>query len=217
MSPRNKGQVSTPDNPGRSPLMAWIRDHLSYSGDDCLTWPFGRDRNGYGSTVRRGKKVLAHRYICTIVHGEPPTPKHHAAHSCGKGHEGCVNPRHLSWKTNSENQLDRHQHGTNAKSRTKLTPEQVDEIRSLKGAESTGVTAARFGISEATARHIQSGRARPPGKEPPRVLTAEQVQQIRTMGGSNAAVGRQFGVARNVIWRIRHGRTYKHVGSISGD
>lgn len=50
--------------------------------------------------------------MCQKAHGDPPSPKHDAAHSCGRGHEGCVNPNHLSWKTKKQNQADRITHGT---------------------------------------------------------------------------------------------------------
>jgi hypothetical protein len=50
--------------------------------------------------------VFAHRFVCQEVHGAPPSDRHHAAHSCGKGHEGCINPRHLRWATPLENAHD---------------------------------------------------------------------------------------------------------------
>jgi hypothetical protein len=59
-----------------------------------------------------GDTLYAHRLMCQLAHGDPPTPDHIAAHSCGRGHEGCVNPNHLSWKTYSENELDKRVHGT---------------------------------------------------------------------------------------------------------
>jgi hypothetical protein len=95
-SNNQKGFISTPDDPGTSPLMLWIRDvALKWKSDECLTWPFTRINTGYGIIGRGGKTYKAHRYICQWVKGEPPTPEHHAAHSCGRGHDACVNPRHL--------------------------------------------------------------------------------------------------------------------------
>lgn len=157
----NTGQVSTVDRPNGSKLMLWIRDvALKYDSDDCLIWPFSGSSNGYGSTVREGKKLYIHRYICELVHGPAPTPKHHAAHSCDNGPGGCVNFKHLSWKTSAENQLDRFRGHRRKMPRDKLQPGHIAAILALKGTESPQVTANRFGISEAHARHIQTGRYR---------------------------------------------------------
>lgn len=96
---------------GESARMEWLNERRDHCGDDCLLWPYAHVR-GYGHFVVNKKHIYAHRYMCQIVHGEPPTPSHQASHGCGNGHKGCVNPKHLSWKTQSENQLDRRQHGT---------------------------------------------------------------------------------------------------------
>ena len=146
-------QPTTPTSPGNSPLMQWIVDvALPNQGDDCLTWPFTRIRTGYGRIGRGGKNHYAHRYICQLVHGEPPEPNYHAAHSCGNGHLACVNPRHLSWKTSSENQLEGRKH-----CRRVLTPQQVAEIRRLRGIARTDHLAERFGVTEPTIRKIYAG------------------------------------------------------------
>jgi hypothetical protein len=115
---------------GDSRAKTWVKAHLDYPHKDwCLIWPFGR---GEGKTVQFGQDhINLPRLMCEYRNGPPPTPKHQAAHSCGRGHEGCANPHHLSWKTNSENQIERFQHSGPTK-RTKLAPEQVDEIRALK-------------------------------------------------------------------------------------
>lgn len=120
-------------NRGSGKTIQWIQDHLSYPHDDwCLIWPFSRTR-GYGQFGYLGKGYYAHRYMCELVHGAAPSPEHQAAHSCGNGVEGCVNPKHLSWKTQSENQLDCRQHGTQAKSYDgisgRLSAEQAHQIR----------------------------------------------------------------------------------------
>lgn len=155
----NKGTMTTPDAPGNNLLMRWIRQHRDYDADWCLIWPFARGRSGYGSYGRNGKVHYVHRYMCEHAHGPSPSPKHQAAHSCGRGQHGCVNPRHVSWKTASENQLDRRQHGTTMNGKKhKLTPEQVAEIRASKGKEKVTATAARFGVTETNIRQIQSGK-----------------------------------------------------------
>lgn len=75
--------------------------------EECLSWPFARNANGYGK-IRLGSRMLTvSRLVCERAYGDPPTPDHEAAHSCGKGHEGCVNPFHLRWATAKENAADR--------------------------------------------------------------------------------------------------------------
>lgn len=124
---------------------------VAYGSDDCLVWPFARDSRGYGSVCVDGRKWVASRYVCTLAHGEPPTPEHHAAHSCNNGAGGCVNARHLSWKTPHENAQDRSIAGTCGRGkkgpRCKLDEQQVYEIRRLKGVETAQHLAVRYGIS----------------------------------------------------------------------
>lgn len=85
--------------------IAWLKDRARHSGDDCLAWPFGSPKNGYGQVRVNGVDMAASRYMCLLVHGEPASADYEAAHSCGNGHHGCCNPRHLSWKTHSENMV----------------------------------------------------------------------------------------------------------------
>lgn len=87
---------------------------LSYDGENCLTWPYGRDPGGYAQFNWGGRKRKVHRIVCEEVNGDAPTDTHEAAHECGKGHLGCVSPRHLSWKTRAENEADKKRHGTYA-------------------------------------------------------------------------------------------------------
>ena len=134
----------------------WIVDNASYEGNDCLIWPFGgKDTKGYGVFGRLGKMLLAHRVMCQIAWGDPPSPQHQASHECGNGHLGCVNPNHLRWKTRSENMLDKRKHGTsgNGGGNTdggKLTPQQKSEIRALRGVVSVQELARRYGVKRGT-------------------------------------------------------------------
>lgn len=120
-------------NKGKGKCIAWIRAHLDYQGDECLPWPFSRQPSGYGSFGYLGKLHYAHRFICEATHGPPPSPKHHAAHSvCWRGQEGCVNNRHITWQTPSENAIDRGKFGFKSRpigTVTHLTKEQIHDIR----------------------------------------------------------------------------------------
>lgn len=92
--------------------LKWLRELVDYDGDDCIEWPWARERAGYGRVWFEGKIWVTSRLICTWVHGEPPTPRHYAAHSCGRGRFGCVTPGHLRWATPTENSQDKFIHGT---------------------------------------------------------------------------------------------------------
>lgn len=136
----------------------WLLGHVNHRGEDCLTWPFSLATPGYGQLMVRRKLWMAHRLMCILAHGEPPTSKHHAAHSCGN--RSCVNPNHIGWKTASSNQIDRRKHGTKSVGwKGKLTPKQVLEIRLLKGRETSVQTAKRYGVTESNVRLVQSGIA----------------------------------------------------------
>lgn len=98
---------------GKGELPRFFREIvLAYDGNNCLPWPFGRHHNGYASMLSEGQTKYVHRLVCEEANGPPPTPKHDAAHSCGRGHEGCVTRRHLRWATRAENEADKIRHGT---------------------------------------------------------------------------------------------------------
>lgn len=156
---------------GNGANLLWLKERVGYQGDDCLIWPFARDTlRGHGHlgfTDEAGKHVTkkAHRLMCEMAHGAPPASFYEAAHECGNGHLGCVNPRHLSWKTRSQNQLDRRKHGTANKSpnggRTRLTPEQIAEIRALKGQITPALLAPRYGMKRGGIEYWQNSKHEP--------------------------------------------------------
>lgn len=81
--------------------------------ENCIPFPFkSHSVAGYGLARYKGRQVGAHRIVCILAHGEPPEDKQLATHSCGKGHEGCVNPNHLRWGSIADNKADMVAHGT---------------------------------------------------------------------------------------------------------
>lgn len=138
---------------------------LPFAGTECLTWPYGRDSRGYA--VMRAHGLLfstkVARAVCEIVNGPPPTAGHHAAHSCGNGHLGCVNPNHLRWATPEENTADAIRHGTFPMGERSgvavLSASDVTEIRSLAGRVSQRKIAARFGVGKSTIGSIIERRS----------------------------------------------------------
>lgn len=133
---------------------------LKHAGDDCLAWPYTTDQNGYGQIYHEGKVKRVNGLICEAVHGPAPTDKHVCAHSCGKGHEGCCNPSHLSWKTQKENMADAKEHGTWARGEmfphAKLNDRKIREIRSMKGKLLQREIAALYGITQGQVSQIMN-------------------------------------------------------------
>src|SRR5687767_11942772 len=142
--------MTNPTNKGKGRAYAFLRDNVNHNGDDCLIWPFNTLPTGYGTFSYLGTLYYAHRFMCELVKGPASSSEHEAAHSCGRGKSGCVDPRHLSWKTTKENAADGVRQGTYARKRngpqSRLTAQQIAEIWAARGRERPGETAARFGI-----------------------------------------------------------------------
>lgn len=150
---------------GRTPWgdpLNWLRAHVSHPDRiNCLTWPFATGQNGLAVVRIDGKTARAHRVMCTLVHGDPPSPNHETAHSCGRGHEGCVNPHHLRWDTRKGNFADKLLHGTHNRGDqcpvSKLTEAEVREIKGLLSIMPVRTIARRYGVNPATIYSIRSG------------------------------------------------------------
>ena len=144
--------------------LKWVERHKNYSGDQCLKWPYATGSNGYGHIKVNGKTMDAHRFMCISAHGDPPSDRPVAAHFCGKGSFGCVNPNHLRWATAKENSADKKIHGTESQGernwRTKLTEVQVLEICAARDAGVANfVSAKKYNVSRTVVSHIVTGRS----------------------------------------------------------
>lgn len=194
----------------------WLVAHVGYDGDGCLTWPYGCDLQGYGHVAYDGKIRGAARVMCTLVNGPPPTPRHHAAHSCGMGHKACVHPKHVEWKTPTDNQLDRAKHGTGNKPGRpgrKLTADQVAAIKALKGQKTQREIGAEFGIRWETVGQIHRGviyadrpkrygRTTTPSE---RRVMATRATELRAGGKTFEEIANEIGVNRVTARRYIQG------------
>jgi hypothetical protein len=138
--------------------MRWLLANISYTGDDCLHWPYAVEpQSGYA--VIGTPKMIASRLMCELVNGPPPTKHHEAAHNCGNGHLGCVNPNHLRWATPASNSFDRWEHGTmvfgEEVHNAKLTVDSVRQIRRLRGVMTQSAIGKMFGVHQGTVSAIQ--------------------------------------------------------------
>lgn len=150
-------------NKGKGKGIAFIRANTGCVSDECVLWPYSVEYNGYGHFGYNGKLYRAHKFMCELVHGPSPLPELEASHSCGVA--ACINPRHLSWETHSENEKRKREHGTirggakgpegNGGSRTYLTKEQIDDIRSSKGKVSADFLAEKYGLKRGGIRYWQ--------------------------------------------------------------
>ncbi len=142
-------------------IRAFVEYAVGFTSDVCLRWPFGTNSAGYGHFTVSGRWVLAHRVVCERANG-PSQPSQEAAHSCGNGHEGCVNPRHLSWKSRSGNAADMVRQGRSLRGRkhpgSKLTEDAVRFILNNPGLRPCDI-GPMFGVSPSAVSQVRRGKA----------------------------------------------------------
>ncbi len=142
-------------------LVAFIGYASQFKSDVCLFWPFGKNSAGYGHFVHNGKHTLAHRIVCEAANGVAPHPKAEAAHLCGNGHLGCVNPKHLAWKDRKGNAEDMTAHGRSQRGerhyQAVLTEENVHFIRRNYPAMTIAKIAKSLGVSRGVVTAVLRG------------------------------------------------------------
>jgi len=136
---------------------AFIKANVGYNEKNCLEWPFGKNKAGYGLATIDRKQSLASRWMCFVAYGRPPTSQHEAAHSCNN--PGCVNPKHLRWDTRQGNQADRVEHGThNFGERNGKTRLNADDVHIIRNDSSTAeALALRYNVSKRCIWAIKRG------------------------------------------------------------
>ncbi|MYL97053.1 hypothetical protein GR702_04605 [Novosphingobium sp. FGD1] len=99
--------------------------------------------------------IGVHRVVCLTFHGEPPSSDHTAAHR--DGHKPNCRADNLRWATWVEQAADRRLHGTLARgeriARSKLSRQQIDEIRAKAPFKKQADLAAEYGVGQP---HISS-------------------------------------------------------------
>jgi hypothetical protein len=135
----------------RGAPLRWIEANVNFAGYECLQWPFARHRSGGNKGRSKMFGRAPDRLMCELVNGAPPTPDHEVAHSCGNGHEACMNRNHLRWATPLENSSDAKLHGTTARGersgQAKLKEVDVRKIRQLAKTKTRTSLAKAYGVS----------------------------------------------------------------------
>lgn len=199
----------------------FLEDHVGYEGAGCLNWPFATTDKGYGQVVIDGKKIGAHRYMCILKYGPPPFDGAEAAHSCGKGHEGCFHPLHVRWADHSTNIMDRVAHGTHNRGEVhpnvKLTRAQARMI-AFDG-RSWAELAVECGVSESAIQKVKEGTSwswltgiKPKTTKP--TLSPEQVLTITEDQREHGEIAATYGCCKETVRNIFEGHTWSWLTGI---
>lgn len=121
-----------------------VRD-LGYA-TPCWIWLLSLSPKGYGKLDVGGRSWRAHRWYFTERFGDIPEGMQ-LDHLCRN--RACVNPEHLEPVTNAENS----RRGDNSK----LTIEQVLELKPLIGTMPFAAIGRRYGVSASAIKRIATG------------------------------------------------------------
>lgn len=162
-SPIGGKRGEKPSKAAKGEALKWLNDNVRFDADRCLKWPYGDRGNGYGALADEcGRLIGAHVLMCIKAHGPSDGFRKIVAHSCNKGDEGCVNPRHLRWATAKENSEDRIAHGTSVfgekSAVAKLSEAQALVILQSKGLVTQKYLSEKYNVSQACISEIQRGK-----------------------------------------------------------
>lgn len=125
-----------------------------------------KDRDGYfrasiNTSCGRTRPFMVSRLVAMAFHGDPPTPRHEAAH--WNGVKADNTPKNIRWATQEENMDDRFRHKTNPAGirnpKARLTEEDVNLIRShLMFGERKATLGRMFGVSGENVGDISTGK-----------------------------------------------------------
>lgn len=124
------GKFKNPPEKRRSHSLEFLESISGTEVTECIEWPFFKNKGGYGMLKYHGRATVAHRVSLMLHSGL--VPKDRYTHCCHKRHcksKSCVNPNHLYWGTPKENINDAKYLKGGVNISSKLTREQILEIR----------------------------------------------------------------------------------------
>ena len=145
----------------RGKTVEFFEEAKKFNGKECMIWPYAKDANGYAQINYGGKVRYVHREVCIFIYGEPEDGVV-AAHSCGRGNMGCINPSHLRWATFKENYEDSVLHKTAVRGErvgnSKLKKEDIKKIKQMRKTRTQQNVANVFSVSRTAISDIENGR-----------------------------------------------------------
>lgn len=168
----------------------------------------------------RQKVVAVHRLVMLAFGGPAPAGWHVHHRDANRMNSRLDN---LEWLAPAEHMATRRLPRGSESPASKLTEQQVAEIRALRGTVPQRELARRYGVTQAAVKQVQLGRhwqhtleGEAPQPKPlwPK-LSEDQVREIRTLVGtglSQSAVARRFGVNSGTVSRIVRREIRGHVG-----
>ena len=138
----------------------WFRNKLVTTPNGCMEWSGCRFAQGYGVVRMNGKNMKAHRISLEQHLGRPIQYGMFVLHSCNN--PPCCNPEHLREGTHQENMDDKLRSGRQprgeANGKSKLTVQQVEEIRANPNRLTQYQLADVYGVKRPCIAKIQRGK-----------------------------------------------------------
>ena len=186
--------------------------------DPCWEWQAGISR-GYGKFTLHGKQCGAHRVSYTYYKRDPGNL--YVLHKCDN--RSCVNPEHLFLGTHQDNMDDMVSKGRAA---SKLTSNQVLEIKELLPKLNNKEIAQRYDIDSSTVSNIRYGKLHAQITNITQgyiqiptsycKITNGQVLEIKELLPSlnNTDIARIYNINPDSVSSIRRGRTWSDITNI---
>lgn len=154
-------------NRNNEDIYTWFSKQLDKKDSGCWEWTHYKTQKGYGQFHRDGKTQFTHRFVLETKLGRPIQKSFMACHSCHN--RACCNPEHLredTAKGNTKDMLSANRQATGDSvacpgekhGMSKLTNEQVLEIRALQNTISVHQLAKRFNVSPSAISNIHLRR-----------------------------------------------------------
>lgn len=143
-----------------STKLTFMVEAIEVITDECVLWPFSKDKDGYGWFTHAGQK-RAHRVAYALKNGSIPSGMV-VMHSCDQ--PACINTRHLSLGTHQDNMIDMSKKGRSAipaidnkgENHGKSKLKEADIIKIRASHSSSIKLAAEFGVARQTISDVIS-------------------------------------------------------------